>query len=273
MATRVALLRAPTRTPRALDVDASRRARPIPPRARPPRRPLPTPRAPPDTERLPSWPRSRAPPRAGLGPSLLPSRPRSFQPVARAFASEGPPPTTTTARPPPTTALASAKPACSSARCPSARSRSNSSSPWKGAGRRVRFFEKEDLARALADAWLAKRDEAVLSRSARSWASPNPRARAALITLDVGANGGLVDFLIDSGATGALVSPKLREMIGDECREGAAIRGLGSMGRDGAAEDHHRRRERGGSPRSAGRRRHGPLRRGPPGRTSGVCSD
>jgi predicted aspartyl protease len=40
----------------------------------------------------------------------------------------------------------------------------------------------------------------------------------------------LVDFLIDSGATAALVSPKLREMIGDECREGAAIRGLGSMG-------------------------------------------
>ena len=58
----------------------------------------------------------------------------------------------------------------------------------------------------------------------------NPRAGYVLITLDVGANGGLVDFLIDSGATAALVSPKLREMIGDECREGAAIRGLGSMG-------------------------------------------
>ena len=100
-----------------------------------------------------------------------------------------------------------------------------------GASGASRFFEKEDLARALADAWLAKRDEAVRVPLRQIVGMPgNPRAGYVLITLDVGANGGLVDFLIDSGATAALVSPKLREMIGDECREGAAIRGLGSMG-------------------------------------------
>jgi len=100
-----------------------------------------------------------------------------------------------------------------------------------GASGAARFFEKEDLARALADAWLAKRDEAVRVPLRQIVGMPgNPRAGYVLITLDVGANGGLVDFLIDSGATAALVSPKLREMIGDECREGAAIRGLGSMG-------------------------------------------
>jgi hypothetical protein len=100
-----------------------------------------------------------------------------------------------------------------------------------GASGAARFFEKEDLARALADAWLAKRDDAVRVPLRQIVGMPgNPRAGYVLITLDVGANGGLVDFLIDSGATAALVSPKLREMIGDECREGAAIRGLGSMG-------------------------------------------
>ena len=100
-----------------------------------------------------------------------------------------------------------------------------------GASGASRFFEKEDLARALADAWLAKRDDAVRVPLRQIVGMPgNPRAGYVLITLDVGANGGLVDFLIDSGATAALVSPKLREMIGDECREGAAIRGLGSMG-------------------------------------------
>ena len=100
-----------------------------------------------------------------------------------------------------------------------------------GASGAARFFEKEDLARALADAWLAKRDEAVRVPLRQIVGMPgNPRAGYVLITLDVGATGGVVDFLIDSGATAALVSPKLREMIGDECREGAAIRGLGSMG-------------------------------------------
>jgi len=39
-----------------------------------------------------------------------------------------------------------------------------------------------------------------------------------------------VDFLIDSGATLALVSPELRKMMGKFAEDGAALRGLGAMG-------------------------------------------
>ena len=49
-----------------------------------------------------------------------------------------------------------------------------------------------------------------------------------VVTLDVG-EAGFVDFLIDSGATTALISPKMREMLGDSATDGAAIRGLGAM--------------------------------------------
>ena len=57
----------------------------------------------------------------------------------------------------------------------------------------------------------------------------NPRAGYVVVSLDVG-EAGFVDFLIDSGATTALISPKMREMLGDSATDGAAIRGLGAMG-------------------------------------------
>ena len=58
----------------------------------------------------------------------------------------------------------------------------------------------------------------------------NPRAGYVLVTLDLPGDAGFVDFLIDTGATAALISPALRELLGAHATDGAAIRGLGSMG-------------------------------------------
>jgi predicted aspartyl protease len=58
----------------------------------------------------------------------------------------------------------------------------------------------------------------------------NPRAGYVVVTLDLPGDAGFVDFLVDSGATTAIVSPRLREMLGASATDGAAIRGLGAMG-------------------------------------------
>ena len=91
------------------------------------------------------------------------------------------------------------------------------------------LFEKEELAKALAGAWEAKLSASVTMPLRQMVGMPgNPRAGYVVLTLDTDA--GFVDFLIDSGATTALISPKMREMLGDSATDGAAIRGLGAMG-------------------------------------------
>jgi hypothetical protein len=119
------------------------------------------------------------------------------------------------------------------------------------------LFEKEELAKALADAWIEKRSKTVVRlppirprsrcerRSLRTFLSlpaqnlplrqiagmpGNPRAGYVVVTLDLPGDAGFVDFLVDSGATTAIVSPRLREMLGASATDGAAIRGLGAMG-------------------------------------------
>ena len=76
------------------------------------------------------------------------------------------------------------------------------------------LFEKEELARALANAWGEKLKGTVTLPLRQLVGMPgNPRAGHVVVTLDVG-EAGFVDFLIDSGATTALISPQLREMLG-----------------------------------------------------------
>ena len=196
-------------------------------RARPPRRPLPTPSA---SRPPPSWPRSFSS-RAGLGPSLL--EPAS---VLRPSLARSPPRVLPDDddRAPASDDRAREREPCSSARCPSARSRSKQ---FLACARRraPRGSSKEGSRRALADAWLAKRDEAVRVPLRKIVGMPgNPRAGYVLITLDVGANGGLVDFLIDSGAT-ALVSPKTPRDDRRRVPGGRGDPGPRLHGRDGAA--------------------------------------
>jgi len=93
------------------------------------------------------------------------------------------------------------------------------------------LFEKEELAKALADAWIEKRSKTVNLPLRQIVGMPgNPRAGYVVVTLDLPAPAGFVDFLVDSGATTAIVSPRLREMLGASATDGAAIRGLGAMG-------------------------------------------
>ena len=92
------------------------------------------------------------------------------------------------------------------------------------------LFEKEELARALANAWGEKLKGTVTLPLRQLVGMPgNPRAGYVVVTLDVG-EAGFVDFLIDSGATTALISPQLREMLGASAIDGAPIRGLGAGG-------------------------------------------
>ena len=68
------------------------------------------------------------------------------------------------------------------------------------------LFEKEELARALANAWGEKLKGTVTLPLRQLVGMPgNPRAGYVVVTLDVG-EAGFVDFLIDSGATTALIS-------------------------------------------------------------------
>ena len=95
-----------------------------------------------------------------------------------------------------------------------------------------KFFEKGELVNAVVDAWQEKLSQSTNVPLRQIVGMPgNPRAGYVLVTLDCGDDAGFVDFLIDTGATTALISPKLRETLGDKlCTDGAAIRGLGSMG-------------------------------------------
>ena len=72
------------------------------------------------------------------------------------------------------------------------------------------LFEKEELARALAKAWSEQLEGTVTLPLRQLVGMPgNPRAGYVVVTLDVG-EAGFVDFLIDSGATSALITPQLR---------------------------------------------------------------
>jgi len=72
------------------------------------------------------------------------------------------------------------------------------------------LFEKEELARALANAWSEQLEGTVTLPLRQLVGMPgNPRAGYVVVTLDVG-EAGFVDFLIDSGATSALITPQLR---------------------------------------------------------------
>jgi hypothetical protein len=72
------------------------------------------------------------------------------------------------------------------------------------------LFEKEELARALAKAWGEQLEGTVTLPLRQLVGMPgNPRAGYVVVTLDVG-EAGFVDFLIDSGATSALITPQLR---------------------------------------------------------------
>ena len=68
------------------------------------------------------------------------------------------------------------------------------------------LFEKEELARALANAWGEKLKGTVTLPLRQLVGMPgNPRAGYVIVTLDVG-EAGFVDFLIDSGATNTFVT-------------------------------------------------------------------
>ena len=91
-------------------------------------------------------------------------------------------------------------------------------------------FDKDDLAKRLAQAWHTSASTAVSFPLRQIASQPgNPRAGYVLVTLDF-EDAGFVDFLIDTGATVALVSPSLRDALGSSATEGAAVRGLGAMG-------------------------------------------
>ena len=93
------------------------------------------------------------------------------------------------------------------------------------------FFEKSDVVDAVVDGWEERLRASTRVPLRQIVGMPgNPRAGYVLVTLDLPGDAGFVDFLIDTGATAALISPELREMLGAHATDGAAIRGLGSMG-------------------------------------------
>ena len=93
------------------------------------------------------------------------------------------------------------------------------------------FFEKSDIVDAVVDGWEERLRGSTRVPLRQIVGMPgNPRAGYVLVTLDLPGDAGFVDFLIDTGATAALISPALRELLGAHATDGAAIRGLGSMG-------------------------------------------
>ena len=83
------------------------------------------------------------------------------------------------------------------------------------------FFEKSELVDAIVDVWSSRLAASVTVPLRQIIGMPgNPRAGYVVVTLDVG-SAGFVDFLIDSGATAALISPALREMgsMGETVRQ------------------------------------------------------
>ena len=106
------------------------------------------------------------------------------------------------------------------------------------------FFEKSELVDAIVDVWSSRLAASVTVPLRQIIGMPgNPRAGYVVVTLDVG-SAGFVDFLIDSGATAALISPRAS-------RDARPIRHrrrrhprLGFDGGDRATEGDHSRRER-----------------------------
>jgi len=93
------------------------------------------------------------------------------------------------------------------------------------------FFEKSDIVDAVVDGWEERLRGSTRVPLRQIVGMPgNPRAGYVLVTLDLPGDAGFVDFLIDTGATAALISPALRDLLGAHATDGAAIRGLGSMG-------------------------------------------
>ena len=95
-------------------------------------------------------------------------------------------------------------------------------------------FDKEDLVERLTRAWMAQSQNSVRVPLRRVAGYPEIRAGYCLVTLNVKTEDEdgerFCDFLIDSGATVALVSPELRKMMGKFAEDGAALKGLGAMG-------------------------------------------
>jgi len=93
-------------------------------------------------------------------------------------------------------------------------------------------FEKSDLERRAAESWMSLENSCTKTplRQLGNVAG-NPRAGYAVVTLDVGGDIGLCDFVIDTGATTALVTPKVVSMLDKgQVTEGAAVRGLTGTG-------------------------------------------
>jgi len=97
-------------------------------------------------------------------------------------------------------------------------------------------LEKSELVDRLALAWLTRAENEAVRQPLRQLGGKgaggmSPRSGYAVVTLDVGGEIGLCDFVIDTGATAALITPKALEMLdAGRVREGAAVRGLTGTG-------------------------------------------
>ena len=94
-------------------------------------------------------------------------------------------------------------------------------------------LEKDELVDRLAETWMTKCENFAITVPLRQLGNigGNPRSGYALVTLDVGGDIGLCDFVIDTGATTALITPKALDMLDkDQVKEGAAVRGLTGTG-------------------------------------------
>jgi len=93
-------------------------------------------------------------------------------------------------------------------------------------------FEKSDLEARAAETWMMIENRAtIVPLRQLGNVAGNPRAGYAVCALDIGGDVGLCDFVIDTGATAALVTPKAIESMDKEnVIEGAAIRGLTGTG-------------------------------------------
>ena len=95
-------------------------------------------------------------------------------------------------------------------------------------------LEKSELVDRAARAWLTRAENRAARLPLRQLGNAggmSPRSGYAVVTLDVGGEIGLCDFVIDTGATTALITPKVLEMLdAGRVREGAAVRGLTGTG-------------------------------------------
>lgn len=102
----------------------------------------------------------------------------------------------------------------------------------RGGARYDNCLEKEELVQRIADVWLESENRSITTPLRQLGSvGGNPRAGYAMVTLDVGGDIGLCDFVIDTGATTALITPKALSMLDKEnVVEGAAVRGLTGTG-------------------------------------------